>query len=111
MAFEMHTPERDEGAPLVADRRLYLAADEQTVVEEGDARSAFLLCAAGAEVPAPDVRRLGLAAVDGRIVQRPAAPDAPKAAPPAEDKEAAPPADNKAAKAPKRQKGFFERGG
>lgn len=55
---------------MVSDRRLYLAADEQTLVEDGDPRSRFLLCTRGGDIPADQVRRLGLELVDGKVQQR-----------------------------------------
>ena len=45
---------------MKADRRLYLTADRQRVVEEGDAEAAFLLVPEGEEIPEDEVERLGL---------------------------------------------------
>lgn len=53
---------------VLSDRRLYLSADKEVVVEEGDRRAAFLFATPGYEVLAGDVERYGLAVDDGRIV-------------------------------------------
>ena len=58
---------------LTADRRLWLTAEKDQVVEEGDGLAAFLLAGAGRTIPAADVERLNLVEVDGRIVY----PDGP----------------------------------
>lgn len=50
-----------------ADRRLYLTSDKARVVEEDDARAAFLLVAAGRDIDATEAERLGLL-VDGGVV-------------------------------------------
>lgn len=67
---------------MKADRKLYLTADRERVVEEGDPEAAFLLAAPGKEISDADAEKYGL-----------------KPAPAAEEKEAAP-ADNKQAAAP-----------
>jgi hypothetical protein len=41
------------------DRRLYLAADRRTLVEDGDPRAAFLWAGAGTEVDNPECERVG----------------------------------------------------
>lgn len=119
MALEIHRlrdqePAGDSG-PLVADRRLFLAADEMTVVEEDDPRAAFLLCGPGATLHVPDVRRLRLVVEDGRVVQAAASAIEAKAAVPAEDKQLEAGEDKAAgpppAKGGKRKKGLFGRGG
>src|SRR3954468_11491512 len=73
MTFTIKLPDTERPAPktpaLTGDRRLYLAADGHTLVEEGDARARWLLCATGHAIPGPDVERLCLALVDGRVVQ------------------------------------------
>lgn len=58
---------------LTADRRLWLTAEKDQVVEEGDGLAAFLLAGAGRMIPAAEVERLELVDVDGRIVY----PDGP----------------------------------
>jgi hypothetical protein len=92
--FESEVP---EAKGLVADRRLFVAAAEPTVVdarpgqlvvEEGDPRAAFLLAAPGSLIPEAQVQALGLELVDGKIVQR--SPDAAKPAEPPMDAEPAP---------------------
>ena len=72
------------------DRTLWLTADRNEVVEDGDARAAFLLGTAGKEIPDAEAERLGL-------TSKPAAKkaDAP------EDKQADAPA-NKARTAAKK---------
>jgi hypothetical protein len=46
--------------PYIATRRLYLAADGQTVVEEGDPRAATLLVGVGGQLSDADAARYGL---------------------------------------------------
>lgn len=77
------------GGSLIADRRLLLAADRETMVESNDPRGSYLLACAGGEIPAPEVARLGLAVADGRIAQRGGQKEAEKPS----DKQAAKPAD------------------
>lgn len=43
-----------------SDRRLYLAADGETVVEEGDPRAATLLVGEGGQLSVEDAARYGL---------------------------------------------------
>jgi enoyl-CoA hydratase/carnithine racemase len=94
---------------MQARERLYLTADRDRIVREGDPKAAFLYAALGDEIPASAAERFGLH--DGRLPQArvakakepadPAAanPKAPKAAggkqqTPAENKEEQP-AENK----------------
>lgn len=56
-------------AKFVTDRKLWLTADRERVVEDGDPAAAFLLASAGKELDAETVEKYGL-----------------KAAKPAEDK-------------------------
>lgn len=46
--------------PYLADRRLCLTADKSTIVEESDARAAFLLAGEGGMVSDTDAERYGL---------------------------------------------------
>ncbi len=71
---------------LISDRRLWLTAGEDQVVEDGDPAAAFLLVAgAGRELPAEVVTRLGLTVSKaGRIKY----PGAPKLGKPAEGERA-----------------------
>jgi hypothetical protein len=73
MGLSIH---RDLPAPnaLIVDRRLYLTAARDRVVEEGDPEAAFLLAAPGTGLPADMVARFGLTS---RIPATPeaAAPD------------------------------------
>lgn len=86
------------GGALVADRRLFLAADRLTVVEADDLRAAFLLCGVGSEITGAEAQRLRLSLVGGCVVQ-----DAPLKEKVEEVKEAAKPEDKQAAR-PKENK-------
>lgn len=44
------------------DRRLWLTADREEVVEDGDPKAAFLLGNEGTEVPDEEAKRLGVKA-------------------------------------------------
>ena len=50
---------------FVADRRLYLTADQQRVVEAHDPAAAFLWAAPGDPVSAADAERFGLVSAGG----------------------------------------------
>jgi len=66
------TTRREEdpmAAGIKADRRLWLTADEKTVVEDGDPRARFLLAAPGRVIPEKEVARLGLTLGKGGKVQ------------------------------------------
>lgn len=80
---------------FTADRRLWLTADRDRVVEEGDADAAFLFATPGKTVSDEDAERYGL---------KPAKKAEAKQAAPAEDKQASAPA-NKAKAPAKRKKG------
>lgn len=62
MGVEITDSRREKKAMsnYIAERRLYLAEDEKTVVEEGDPRAAFLLAPEGGEVPEDRAIELGL---------------------------------------------------
>ncbi len=45
---------------FVSDRRLYLTADRERVVEHGDPEAAFLLVGKGCELPMAEAKRFGL---------------------------------------------------
>lgn len=47
---------------VVADKRLWLSADRETVIADGDPRAAFLLCSPGDEVTDEDAKRYGIKA-------------------------------------------------
>lgn len=51
---------KKEGKHFIADRRLYLTANRQRVVEEGDPDAAFLYAAPGHKIPAEMVEKHGL---------------------------------------------------
>lgn len=73
MALEIKRGEKPVGA-LLSDRRLYLTADKETVVEDGDPRAAYLFATEGYELSAGIVEQYGLVSVEGRVVL----PGAPK---------------------------------
>jgi hypothetical protein len=75
---------------VIADRRLWLTADREQVVEEGDPSAAFLFATPGKEVSDADAERYGLKASKAK-------PAETQQAEPAEEKQAAEPA-NKARK-------------
>lgn len=45
---------------VIADRKLWLTADRDEVVEDGDDRAAFLLCTPGKKIPMELAQSLGL---------------------------------------------------
>ena len=47
---------------MFLDRRLWLTADREGVVEDGDPKAAFLLGNEGTEVPDAEAKRLGVKA-------------------------------------------------
>lgn len=51
MALTIGETEEADVAGVKADRRLYLTADKNEVVEDGDPRAAFLLAAKGSRIP------------------------------------------------------------
>ena len=60
---------RAEPAPggIIADRRLFLSAGRERVLEETATDIAYLLASPGTLIPAADVARHGLRVGDGRI--------------------------------------------
>jgi hypothetical protein len=54
---------------ITSDRRLYLAKDEKTMVEEGGEEARYLLVAEGGEIPPDTVKRLGLEVKGGKVTQ------------------------------------------
>ena len=98
MALEIKTlRDAAPAAGLVADRRLFLTADESQMVEDGDPAGRFLLVGVGGTVPACEVARLGLR-LDraGCVTQAAAEPEPPapevKEQPKPDDKARAKPA-------------------
>jgi hypothetical protein len=78
MSFEIKKPERPP--VYISDRRLYLAEDKSTVVEEGDLRARTLLVGEGSEIEQTTAHALGIELVDGKLetpAQRGAAQPAP----------------------------------
>lgn len=67
MSLRIHRGEKPHGA-MICDRRLYLTADKDEVVEADDARASFLFATPGYEIPAGDVERFGLQVVDGVVI-------------------------------------------
>ena len=51
---------RREGNFMIADRRLYLTADRQRIVEHGDVAAASLYAAPGHHIPMESALRFGL---------------------------------------------------
>lgn len=81
MALTVHRKgEQIVATGLIADRRLCLTADGQRLVEAGALEAAVLFAAKGQPIPEADVKRLGLAMVDGKVVQGGAAPERQAAA-------------------------------
>lgn len=54
---------------ITADRRLFLDATRERVVEDGDADAAFLLATPGKRIPGDEVERLGLSTSSGKVKQ------------------------------------------
>ena len=81
--IQFHTEVMHMAEDYVPDRRLYLAEDGETVVEEGDPRAASLLAVPGIPVAAADVERYKLK----ELGKKQAAVE-DKAAEPGEDKAA-----------------------
>jgi hypothetical protein len=98
--IEQDASQAPNGA-ITTDRRLFIAEDQKTLVEEGDVRARTQLAAPGHLIAAKDVERLGLALEAGRVIQ-PSKQETPaeesKQREPAEDKQRAP-GENKAGKA------------
>ncbi len=88
---------------MIADRMLWVAADDKTIVEHGDVLAAILLAGPGRSIPDTEVKKFGLVCdADGRVSQ--ATPEPPKGPevkelPKPEDKQRKKPAD-KAVKKP-----------
>jgi len=57
-----------------ADKRLFLARDGTTVVEDGDERAAVLIATPGSELSDEDARRYGLVKDEPESKARPAPP-------------------------------------
>jgi hypothetical protein len=93
----LHEKAKDE-AMYVSDRRLYVTADRECLVEEGDPKARFLLVAEGGELSMEEARRYGLvkdeAAPAGKSVPKPK----DKARRPAKNKAVQGPAEDKAAR-------------
>lgn len=83
---------------MQADRKLWLTADRERVVEDGDPDAAFLLAAEGDELDDEDVERYGL-----NRSQKKAASAENKQTAPAENKAASTTAKKAAARTTKRR--------
>lgn len=68
--------------------RLYVAADQQTVVQEGDPRAAFLLIAPGQTMSDAEAAAYGLVALEGAQGEKGTPPKPNKARVPRENKRA-----------------------
>lgn len=66
--LEIIRPKPPEPVGLVSDRRLCQTGDLSEIVEEGDARSAFLFATPGRVIPHDVCAKYGLTQVDGKIV-------------------------------------------
>lgn len=55
-------------AAMRSDRRLWLTAAKDMVVEDGDPRAAFLFAPTGGEILSQEVLRYDLTMADGRVV-------------------------------------------
>lgn len=97
--LKIHKRTEVQEVQFTADRRLYLAVDRLTVVEEGDQRACFLLANTGDDITKEQARTLGLEYEDGKIVTPESKKDAAaKAARKAEDKAARKSEDKKVTK-------------
>lgn len=66
-------------ATLRADRRLYVTADREKIVEEGDPDAAWLLAGVGRQIGEPEVAKYRLQMKDGRVTWPELEADAPEA--------------------------------
>jgi hypothetical protein len=64
---------------VIADRRLCLTRYRDRLVEENTPEAAWLLVGKGHEIPAAEVKRLGLVVHEGRVMQASQVPQAPPA--------------------------------
>jgi hypothetical protein len=69
MALKLEASQVSPAGTITSDRRLFLRADEKTVVEEGHQDARFLLASEGGEIPADKVKQLGLSVTDGKVTQ------------------------------------------
>lgn len=94
---------------MIADRMLWVAADEKTIVEHGDVLAAILLIGPGRAISDADVRKFGLVCdADGRVSQASTEPPKveeteTKEQPKPEDKQQEKPADKAVKKPTKRR--------
>lgn len=87
-----------EGERITVDRRVWLNAARDAIVEDGDPAAAFLYATEGKRVPREEAERLGL--LVGKGAKR-SAPAEDKQASKPEDKQAAKPADKTAGRGSK----------
>ena len=66
------------GSKVTVDRRLYLNAAKDALVEEGDVRACFLFCAAGKQVLRAELDRLNCRIVDAPPARRRRRPTPPE---------------------------------
>jgi hypothetical protein len=60
MALEITAGREVTGPPIVSTRRLWLTAERDRVVEDGDEAATFLLVGEGGELSAADAARYGV---------------------------------------------------
>lgn len=102
MSLKVELPPPGPPVGLIADRRLFLTADRETVVEDGDPRAALLFATKDYGIPAAEVERLGLALVGGRVVQGAPAESVSEDPAPVEEKAAAEPSEKPKARGRKK---------
>lgn len=99
MSFEI-TKEHEPQDVWVADRRLWLTADQKAVVEDGDGAAAFLLCGPGQSIPRARAEELGLIEPEAKEQEKPE----DKQLDPPEDKQRANPGSKKKSRKTARKK-------
>jgi hypothetical protein len=68
--FEVILASQAPNGAITADRRLYVTADEKTLVEDGDSSARYLLAAPGHQISSADVAHLSLVVEDGKVIQQ-----------------------------------------
>lgn len=73
MGLVIHTSEAQReaerlAAPMRADRRLFLTADRDRIVEDGDPDAAVLFAPVGEPILSAQIVRYGLTESDGKVV-------------------------------------------
>jgi hypothetical protein len=78
MGVNFDIPESSQDI-VVANERLWLTADRERVVKDGDPDAAFLLCAEGNELPRVDAERYGLVGGKKQAAAKPKGDEPPAA--------------------------------